>query len=404
MYSSRMDMQKDGAYDFYLDAIRVYNPAGVGDTLTNPTISYTYTQDKEANPDYIELRDMLIGTNKLTNDGSSAEGVIFIDGISENDDVSKYTAGGPNNELYLLKDQAVAFEIWASVIPDDVQISAKAVGNETPEMFVSYATTAGTYTASATISTSTDLYYSIDTLLRAQNEGQLNWTPVTGADGNTYYTSGTVVIQNLTDGIISITNLKWTFPSAGIGYYENLANGGVQTIEDEPLMLMSNYSTFAMARSSLRAVNADLEITEDDIVIENDTVTAGESISIKVTTSTDVETLVIRDENGNVITPETIESFTETIDDEDVKQWYVTLETSEAGTYSFSITGAYENGYEASEAVVITVTVNGIVADTEPEDDEQQNESSLLDTITGFFARLADFFKKIIAFITNILS
>ena len=403
MYSSRMDMQKDGAYDFYVDALRIYDPAGAGDEITNPTISYAYTQDKEANPDYIELRDMLIGTNKLTNDGTSAEGVIFIDGISENDDVSKYTAGGPNNELYLLKDQAVAFEIWASVIPDDVQISAKAVGNETPEMFVSYATTAGTYTASATIRTSTDLYYSIDALLRAQNEGQLNWTPVTGADGNTYYTSGTVVIQNLTEGIISITNLKWTFPSAGIGYYENLANGGVQTIEDEPLMLMSNYSTFAMARASLRAVNADLEITEDDIVIENDTVTAGESIAIKVTTSTDVETLVIRDENGNIITPESIESFTETIDDEDVKQWYVTLETSEAGTYSFSVTGAYENGYEASESVVITVTVEK-PADTEQNGDGEENESSILDAITGFFAKLADFFKKIIAFITNLLS
>ena len=159
-----------------------------------------------------------------------------------------------------------------------------------------------------------------------------------------------------------------------------------------------------MARSSLRAVNADLEITEDDIVIENDTVTAGESISIKVTTSTDVETLVIRDENGNVITPGSIESFTETIDDEDVKQWYVTLETSEAGTYSFSVTGAYENGYEASESVVITVTVENATPDTEQGSDENENESSILDTITGFFARLADFFKKIIAFITNLLS
>ena len=63
MYSSRMDMQKDGAYDFYLDAIRIYNPAGVGDTLVNPTISYTYTQDREANPDYLELPNMLISTN-----------------------------------------------------------------------------------------------------------------------------------------------------------------------------------------------------------------------------------------------------------------------------------------------------------------------------------------------------
>ncbi len=394
MYSSRMDIAKDGAYEFYIDAVRIYNPAGVGDTLTNATISYTYTQDKEANADYLELRDMLIGSNQLT-DGTSAEGVVFIDGIAENSDVSKYTSGGPNNELYLLKDQAVAFEIWASAIPDDVQISAKAVGDTQPEMFISYATTAGTYTAKTTVKSSTDLYYSVDGLLRAQSAGQLNWTPVTGADGNTYYTSDTVVIQNISDGIISVTNLKWTFPSAGIGYFENLQNGGAEVVSEEPVMLMSSYSTFRMARSSVRAVNADLEITEDDVAVENDTVTAGESIIVGVTTSTDVDSLVIRDENGNVITPEAIESYVETIDDEEVKQWTVTLSEDEAGTYTYTITGAYENGYESENPVTVTVTVDEVPV-------EEDEEISFLEQLIGFFKRLVDFFKRLVEMFTSV--
>lgn len=392
MYSSRMDTAKDGAYDFYIDAVRIYNPAGIGDTLTNPTISYTYTQDREANPDYLELRNMLISTNKLTNDGTSAEGVVFIDGISDNDDVSKYTSGGPNNELYLLKGQAVAFQIWASSVPDDIQISAKAVGVEDPTMFVSYTTTTDHYTAEALITTATDLSYSVDALLRQQSEGQLGWTPVTGSDGNTYYSSGTIVIQNITDGIISITNIKWTFPSAGFGYYENLEN---EAVVEEPVMLMSSYSTFRMARSAVRAVNADLEINEDDVVIENNNVTAGESIKVNVSTSTDVDTLIIRDENGNVITPDSIESYVETIDNEEVKFWTVTLSENEAGTYTYTLTGAYENGHESETPVEITVTVEEI-PQNENESEEPVEELTFFEKLAGFFNRIIDFFNMLI--------
>lgn len=395
MYSSRMDTAKDGAYDFYVDAVRIYNPAGIGDTLTNPTISYTYTQDREANPDYLELRNMLISTNKLTNDGTSAEGVVFIDGISENDDVSKYTSGGPNNELYLLKGQAVAFQIWASSVPDDIQISAKAVGEEDPTMFISYRTTTDLYTAEALITTATDLSYSVDALLRQQSEGQLGWTPVTGSDGNTYYSSGTIVIQNITDGIISITNIKWTFPSAGFGYFENLENG-TQTASEEPVMLMSSYSTFRMARSAVRAVNADLEIGEEDVSLENSTVTAGESVKISVTTSTDVDTLVIRDENGNVITPEALESYVETIDNGEVKLWTVTLSSDEAGIYTYTLTGAYENGYESGTPVEITVTVEEIPQNDETPEEETEEELTFFEKLVGFFNRLMDFFNKLI--------
>ncbi|MBR5234415.1 MAG: hypothetical protein IKW03_09415 [Clostridia bacterium] len=398
MYSSRMDVAKDGAYDFYVDAVRIYNPAGIGDSLTNSTISYAYTQDREANPDYLELRNMLIATNKLTNDGTSAEGVVFIDGISDNDDVSKYTSGGPNNELYLLKGQAVAFQIWASSVPDDIQISAKAVGVEDPTMFVSYTTTSDLYTAEALIRTATDLSYSVDSLLRQQSEGQLGWTPVTGSDGNTYYSSGTIVIQNISDGIISITNIKWTFPSAGFGYYENLENTAPA---EEPVMLMSNYSTFRMARSAVRAVNADLEIGEEDVTVENNNVTAGESIKVNVSTSTDVDTLIIRDENGNVITPEIIESYVETIDNKEVKQWTVTLTEDESGTYTYTITGAYENGYESGIPVEITVTVEDVPQKEETPEEEADKELTFFEKLIGFFNRLIDFFSKLVNMLTG---
>ena len=70
--------------------------------------------------------------------------------------------------------------------------------------------------------------------------------------------------------------------------------------------------------------------------------------------------MAFRDENGNVITPEALESYVETIDDKEVKQWTVTFSENEAGTYTYTIVGAYENGFESGTPVEITVKFKSI--------------------------------------------
>ncbi len=246
MYSSKQDKTGNGFYDFYLDAIRIYNPAGHGESLTDPTISYSYTSDHEANPDFRELRNMIIGSGSFSDD-SNAEGIVFIDGISENADMLNYISSGPNNEIYLMQGQAIAFEIWATAAPDDVQISVKSVGDKNAVLKISESHEHGLHTAEHTIKSSTDLYYSINKILNKDHDAHLLWTHVEGTE---YLTSGTLVIENDSDGILSITNIKWTFPSSGIGYYENRE---AINIPEEPVMMMSSRSTFRMARSIMNA-------------------------------------------------------------------------------------------------------------------------------------------------------
>ncbi|MCD7827598.1 MAG: hypothetical protein LUG85_03550, partial [Clostridiales bacterium] len=406
MYSSTMDIRGAGSYKIYVDAIRIYNPAGTGSSLTSSTISYAYTTDGEANPYYLEIRDMLIGTNEFSNmDADTANGIVFVDGISANENVSDYTTAGPNNEVYLDTEQAVAFEIWASKVPDDLQIGMKAIGGTSPDVAFTYyavnasADTNTTYIAQKTLTTSTEMYYSLSSLLSTN----LNWILVKDSEGNTvydsdgnpYYTTGTIVIKNAGSGILSLTNLKWTFPSAGIGYYNLLTNADdTETDESAAVATMVTASTYSLAASAISMSYADLSIDKEDVSVESAKVGTGESIVINITTSTDVSSLVIQDEDGNIITADEIESFTETIDDEEVVQWTVTLSETESGTYTYTILGAYENGYtDSSNAVTVTVTV----ADAEDGDAEE----SFLNKLIGFFNKLVDFFKRLIALLTG---
>jgi membrane-bound inhibitor of C-type lysozyme len=159
---------------------------------------------------------MLIGADSLSEPGAEEQGIIFIDGIAALDNnIDKYKYAGPNNELYLAKNQAVAFEIIATAVPTDIQIGTKlACGS--PALTVSYASK----TKEIKIDTATDLYYSLNTVL--PSDGKLTWQQITAADGNKYYTTGTVVIQNTgeEDSVLSITNLKWTFSQfGGKGYF-----------------------------------------------------------------------------------------------------------------------------------------------------------------------------------------
>ncbi len=206
-YSPMFDVNNEGSYSLYVDAIRVYDPAGEGAAPgTDMVNGYIYSD--EGYPAYLQIKEMLIGADSLgVND---AQGVIFIDGIAAlNNDLETYKKAGPNNELYLAKGQAVAFEVWATGIPESVQVGASSAQG-TATLGVTY----GTSSAEKVLNTSTDMYYSLNSLL--PEGGKLTWTR-TEVDGVTYYKTNTIVIQNTSDteSIMSITNIKWTFTGVG---------------------------------------------------------------------------------------------------------------------------------------------------------------------------------------------
>ena len=181
------------SYDLYLDAIRIYDPTG----NLNETANEAYVADGEAYPIYEELRDNIIAASEFTvtengdgtvtvtvADGSeNLSGSIFID-CNDTASIADYVSYGPNNELYLAKNQAIAFNVNVPENVADVQLGIKMANGST----VTYEINGISYT----VETATDMYYSI----------------------LEYAKAGTVTIKNVSDGILSLTNIKVTHTSA----------------------------------------------------------------------------------------------------------------------------------------------------------------------------------------------
>lgn len=168
-YDGAFNQTTSNQYNFWLDAIRVYNPMGTGaDANAN------YVKDSEGYPQYIKLRDSLVGETATAKNGS-----VFIDGAADAN-ITTYANYGPNNEVYLAKGQAISFTIPENTNIASIQIGAKAPNGNAAEMDVN-----GTKTA---IPSATEMYYKIET------QGDQPFT-----------------VTNTGNGLLSLTNLKITF-------------------------------------------------------------------------------------------------------------------------------------------------------------------------------------------------
>ena len=220
-YNAIFDTAKQKQTSFWLDAVRVYDPAG--NTLDND-----YVKDREVKPIYVEVRKALIGQGGFTADGSGlTNGAVFIDGKSTGASIADYKNFGPNHEVYLAKDQAIAFRIVADRKPDTVQIGVKLangsngtlkIGGGNEVKFAAYSNVNASDTL--TLSTATDMYYALD---------GITWTVDNGSQK-----SNIIVLTNTGDNsIVSITNVKCTYASIT----ENTTNAVTLAISyDDALM------------------------------------------------------------------------------------------------------------------------------------------------------------------------
>ena len=210
-----LDHQGDGSYSFWLDAIRVYDPA-----KNDKTANDAHKQDQEYAPQYMTLRDLLVDTQGALNVSGQETGVVFIDGMDRTSSIKDYANPGPNNETYLAYGQGVSFKLSAQTKPDVVQLGAKlAYGNK--------ATLKCGGKDFQTLTTASDLYYKLD---------GLNWTEnkETGK-----YETDVITLSNSTEGaVISITNLKFTTdgsePAVG-AFYDR------RTVDEGPMLMRAMY-------------------------------------------------------------------------------------------------------------------------------------------------------------------
>lgn len=168
-YNDAFEHNGDQSYDFWLDAIRVYDPTGK---------DADYTTDKEGYPQYIRLRDQIAASGSNV----GIKKTLFIDGNAEAK-VADYINLGPNNEVYLANGQAISFKLPANDNIEKVQIGAKAPNGAT-ELNVN-----STNVVADGLKSATEMYYDIT----SQASGRL------------------VTITNTTGNILSLTNIKITF-------------------------------------------------------------------------------------------------------------------------------------------------------------------------------------------------
>ena len=389
-------------YDLYVDAFRIYDPAGREEdgTLTSSVIKEAYLYADEANEQFSTLRDLIVGAETMGDvsaAGEAQEGAVLVDGnvALTTEQINDYAQFGPNHELYLRKGMSVAFELCSSEIPADVQVHLKKISAAAPAVKLIYVQQNGNVeTNTLTVNSSTDLSYSLPELIGRDN---VKWT-ATKSGG---YSSGLVILTNTgeAESLLSVTNLKWTFKNAGSQVMVNKGTGTV-SISGKGVSSVSRALRFARNAASV-SVPEDAPIAAADGAVTMTVVTGG-----------GVESLVVRDDDGNVVEPSLLETTFKELDDGQ-RQWTVTVEEGEPGVYTFSI-AAVSDGFVAGDPVRMTVTVeppapadDPTPADdggegSDPQDGPQQQGGteelgSFLQTLRSLLLRLIDLLRRILS-------
>ena len=300
-YGEFFDHQDKGNYSFWLDAVRVYDPMGVNNA--------TYVDDGEGYPQYIMLRDALVGKTAKTDEA------LFIDGGSTAE-ISAYENYGPNNEVYLANGQAITFTVPKNEKIASIQIGAKAPDGRAAQMVVT-----GGNKLNKELSTATEMYYTI------------------GTAGDSF------TITNTGTGILSLTNLKITFTTSG------------QTVTLTPLSTEAQNAAVMSVRALFAAPEQTFE-PEHFTAKWSRNVRKGGTATLTVKASADVESITVNGEEITAYTTKITRSFW------GAKETYhvFTYRVKNAVTADYTIYALNAKG-AVSDPITATLTVRPSIRD-----------------------------------------
>lgn len=312
-YNQIFDKTGNTQYNFWLDAIRVYNPMGENGN------SY-YTQDNEGYPQYIKLHDALADGTAKPDD--KTDKMVFIDGGSTAD-IATYANYGPNNEVYLMKGQAITFKLTGT---DVGKIASVQIGAKAPKGTASLNVN-NMDIVSGGLSTATEMYYDITT--QAVKDGY----QVTITNNTT-----------TTDNILSLTNLKITFKNKPT---EKITLAALDTQEQEnAVSLVRALFTAPVATFSPETFEADW----------GRAVRAGKKATLTVKTSADVESITVDGQSITSYTTRTQRTGWGWWSPKVTYHVFTYTITAPAQTTDYAVCAVNAEG-TASEAVTATLTV-----------------------------------------------
>ena len=331
----------EGKYDFYLDAIRIYDPMNDSAVVNGTDV---YKADKEGWPIYEEIRNNLL--DMVFDEGAvELPGALFLDGDENNWSVSDYLNYGPNNEVYLKGEQGVAFQLSDELFNGkkvaSIQIGMKSADGVAVTVDVSATTLDDNVNSDGsnvttrgitTLNTATGMYYDLAELLGLQGKA-LEEFDYNSLQGKII----TIIGCDDNDGLVSLTDVKVTFTeehqiSEGL-FYTN--RNAIEKILETMNKTEQGEQTFTPGYLKIK----DLKWSR-----------AGNPIKVEVTTSTDVEAITV---NGQLVTSYKAKNI-----DGIKRVWTTTVATSVKDSNQKEITViAYKADGVASAAVTKTVEI-----------------------------------------------
>lgn len=324
-YTGNMESLNRGG-EFYFDAVRVFSPIDVsGENLTGDAAvaQAAYTSDGEANASVTEIRQKIID-KKTYDDGSDLVGnsVVFVDRNANGVEVADYTTIGPNNEVYLSKDQGIAFKLTSTEVPESIDIGAKSADGKKVTLNASLYSMDNNYSASIS---------EVITSCTAQNydlmaEGGVTTSEILSGDG------AYVVIFNDGDGVLSLTDFKVAYGNeigtASISVTPEAVKAAAKVpVADEP-----NYDILSAS-------------------FDTETCKLRNNATMTVVTTEDVKSLQVTDYKNRKVSAD-ITSETEN----GQKTWKVSIKMTNAGNRTYTVTGYGASG-EAGASASATINV-----------------------------------------------
>ncbi len=369
------------AYSLYVDSVRIFNPTASGEDVSD-VVKDAYLADGEYAPVYKEIRDIIISAEDYYNDeivGISQDytGALFIDGNASNSfdgtGITTYNEQGPNNEVYLGKNQAIAF----NVSTDDAQVLAglqlgmKVVSGNTASVAVMNTNNTDNPTE-IEISGAHEQFHRLDSDLFAWQQVTITENDVEKTVDQTTYP---IVIVNTSDSVISLTSFKMTHTT-------DISDGGT------PVVFNVNRSTGRMATTAVQEVmdNELKNYYRENISVDwsDDSFTVGKEATLTVTTPADIE----------VVTIDGIEITDCVIDENGNKIWTYTFVVQQSGESDYVILFYDENGLVDEVVKTETIVVEQAPADDvdTPDEPDADTTESIFDIIINFIKKILDFF------------